>query len=154
MASRVVGYLAVCDPAAPSINGLADALLASRSAITQAVVLLESKGLAGWFRQRGERVHRAEGRIGAFTFEQELDSTIYIEQATLARARGRFTSRRHLGPQRSVGGVRADQRLPCREASPLEVGVAHPQRESTRVEGGGARQLILSSSRHNPVPNA
>lgn len=85
VAGRVIGYLVVCDPAAPTINELADALLASRSAITQAVVLLEGKGLARRFRQRGERLDRVEARLDAFTFEQELDSTSYIEQAALLR---------------------------------------------------------------------
>ena len=37
MVGRVVGYLAVCDPPQQSIDELADALLASRSAITNAV---------------------------------------------------------------------------------------------------------------------
>lgn len=85
VAGRVIGYLAVCEPASPTINELADALLASRSAITQAVVLLEGRGLASRFRQRGERVDRVEARVDAFTFEQELDSTSYVEQAALLR---------------------------------------------------------------------
>jgi hypothetical protein len=46
VAGRVLGYLAVCEPAAQTTNELSEALLASRSAITQAVVLLENRG---WF---------------------------------------------------------------------------------------------------------
>jgi hypothetical protein len=37
MVGRLIGYLAVCDPPDQSIGELADALLASRSAITNAV---------------------------------------------------------------------------------------------------------------------
>lgn len=85
VAGRVIGYLAVCDPATPTINDLSDALLASRSAITQAVVLLEGRGLARRFRQRGERVDRIELRLDTFTFEQDLDPAGYIKQAALLR---------------------------------------------------------------------
>jgi hypothetical protein len=41
-----LGYLAVCEPAAQTISDLSEALLASRSAITQAVVLLR---VGSWF---------------------------------------------------------------------------------------------------------
>ncbi|MFV0429364.1 MAG: GbsR/MarR family transcriptional regulator [Arachnia sp.] len=85
VAGRVIGYLAVCDPATPTINELSDALLASRSAITQAVVTLEGRGLATRFRQRGERVDRVEARIDGFSFEHEFDPTGHIEQAALLR---------------------------------------------------------------------
>ena len=40
--------MSMCEPAAQTINDLAEALLASRSAITQAVVLLENRGLVQW----------------------------------------------------------------------------------------------------------
>jgi DNA-binding transcriptional regulator GbsR (MarR family) len=58
VAGRVLGYLGVCEPAAQTINDLSEALLASRSAITQAVVLLESRGLVQRSRACGERVDR------------------------------------------------------------------------------------------------
>ena len=45
MVGRILGYLAVCDPREQSITELADALLASRSAIAGAVNALESLGL-------------------------------------------------------------------------------------------------------------
>lgn len=48
-------------------------------------MLLEGKGLAKRFRQRGERLDRVEARLDAFTFEQERDSTSHIEQAVLLR---------------------------------------------------------------------
>jgi hypothetical protein len=41
MAGRLLGYLAVCDPPDPTIGELAEALLASRSAIAGAVKFLE-----------------------------------------------------------------------------------------------------------------
>ncbi|RRD42018.1 GbsR/MarR family transcriptional regulator [Buchananella hordeovulneris] len=85
VAGRVIGYLAVCEPAALTINDLADALLASRSAITQAVALLENRGLIKRFRQRGERVDRVTAKTEAFSFEKELDSASYLEQSTLLR---------------------------------------------------------------------
>jgi hypothetical protein len=42
MAGRLLGYLAVCDPPDPTIGELAEALLASRSAIAGAVKFLET----------------------------------------------------------------------------------------------------------------
>ena len=42
MVGRLVGYLAVCDPPEPTIGELAEALLASRSAIAGAVKTLET----------------------------------------------------------------------------------------------------------------
>ena len=85
VAGRLLGYLAVCDPAAQTINELADALLASRSAITQAVVLLEGQGLARRTRARGERVDRVAARLDVFTFERDLDASSYVEQSALLR---------------------------------------------------------------------
>ena len=85
VAGRTLGYLAVCDPAEQTINDLADALLASRSAITQAVVLLEGRGLARRTRARGERVDRVAARFDVVPFESDLDATGYIAQAALIR---------------------------------------------------------------------
>lgn len=58
MVGRLVGYLAVCDPREQSISELADALLASRSAIAGAVNTLESLGLIRRYRAAGERMDR------------------------------------------------------------------------------------------------
>ena len=88
VAGRVLGYLGVCHPAEQTINELADALLASRSAITQAVVLLEGHGLARRTRARGERVDRVAVHLDVFIFERDLDAASYVEQAALLR-RGR-----------------------------------------------------------------
>jgi hypothetical protein len=85
VAGRVLGYLTVCDPAEQTINELSDALLASRSAITQAVVLLEGHGLARRSRARGERVDRVAACLDVFTVERDLDATSYVEQAALLR---------------------------------------------------------------------
>jgi MarR family len=85
VAGRVLGYLGVCEPAEQTINELADALLASRSAITQAVVLLEGQGLARRTRARGERVDRVAVHLDVLIFERDLDGASYVEQAALLR---------------------------------------------------------------------
>jgi DNA-binding MarR family transcriptional regulator len=58
MVGRLIGYLAVCEPREQSIGELADALLASRSAIAGAVNSLETIGLIRRFRAAGERMDR------------------------------------------------------------------------------------------------
>jgi DNA-binding transcriptional ArsR family regulator len=85
VAGRLLGYLGVCDPAEQTINELSDALLASRSAITQAVVLLEGLGLVERARVRGERVDRIAVHLDVDIFERDLDATGYVEQAALLR---------------------------------------------------------------------
>jgi DNA-binding MarR family transcriptional regulator len=58
MVGRLVGYLAVCEPREQSIGELAEALLASRSAIAGAVSALENLGLIRRSRAAGERMDR------------------------------------------------------------------------------------------------
>ncbi len=58
MVGRLLGYLLVCWPREQSISELADALLASRSAIAGAVSTLESLGLVHRSRAAGERMDR------------------------------------------------------------------------------------------------
>jgi DNA-binding MarR family transcriptional regulator len=58
MVGRLLGYLAVCDPPDPSIAELADALLASRSAITGALTNLEVTKVVQRSRTAGERMDR------------------------------------------------------------------------------------------------
>src|SRR4051794_14865048 len=58
MVGRLIGYLAVCDPPRQTIAELADALLASRSAITGAVKMLETMKLVRRSRAAGERMDR------------------------------------------------------------------------------------------------
>jgi DNA-binding MarR family transcriptional regulator len=60
MVGRVIGYLAVCDPPAQTIGDLADALLASRSGITNAVKTLEAIHVVRRIRTAGERVDRVQ----------------------------------------------------------------------------------------------
>ena len=66
---RLLGYLAVCDPQAQTIADLAEALRASRSAITGSVKQLEGLGTVQRTRAAGDRVDRAfrhqPGRAGA-----------------------------------------------------------------------------------------
>ena len=81
----MLGYLAVCEPAALTISDLSEALLASRSAITQAVVLLESRGLVQRCRARGERVDRVTACLDASTFERDFDPTGFAATAALLR---------------------------------------------------------------------
>jgi DNA-binding transcriptional ArsR family regulator len=83
MVGRLLGYLAICDPAEQSIAELADALLASRSAITGAIKSLETVGLIRRSRSAGERMDRVRIDLNspqAFGF----DVTEYIEQKELA----------------------------------------------------------------------
>src|SRR3984957_13916770 len=58
MVGRLLGYLAVCDPREQTISELADALLASRSAIAGAINALEALGLIQRSRAAGERMDR------------------------------------------------------------------------------------------------
>lgn len=58
MVGRLIGYLALCEPREQSIAELADALLASRSAIAGAVNHLETLQLIVRTRSAGERMDR------------------------------------------------------------------------------------------------
>jgi len=84
MVGRLIGYLAVCEPREQSIGELAEALLASRSAIAGAVGTLENLGLIHRSRAAGERMDRI--RI-SMTSSQAMgfDISEYREQGELAR---------------------------------------------------------------------
>ena len=58
MVGRLLGYLMICEPREQSISELAEALLASRSAIAGAVNTLEQLGLIRRSRAAGERMDR------------------------------------------------------------------------------------------------
>jgi TorA maturation chaperone TorD len=58
MVGRVLGYLLVCEPREPTIAELSDALLASRSAITGALGVLERSDAIRRSRAAGERSDR------------------------------------------------------------------------------------------------
>ncbi|MGB6772238.1 MAG: MarR family transcriptional regulator [Candidatus Dormiibacterota bacterium] len=88
---RLLGYLAVCDPREQSIAELADALLASRSAIAGAVNTLESLGLIRRSRAAGERMDRVCIDL-SLPRAMGFDLSEYQEQGELARE-----GLRHLG---------------------------------------------------------
>jgi DNA-binding MarR family transcriptional regulator len=84
MMGRLVGYLAVCDPPEQSIAELAEALLASRSAIAGAVNTLENLRLIQRSRAAGERMDRV--RIDrSYIQTAAFDLAEYREQGELAR---------------------------------------------------------------------
>ena len=84
MVGRLVGYLAVCDPPEQSIGELAEALLASRSAIAGAVKVLEAVHTIRRTRAAGERMDRVALDMSS---PQALgfDLTEYQELRDLAR---------------------------------------------------------------------
>jgi hypothetical protein len=82
---RVLGYLAVCDPPQQTIAGLAEALLASRSAITGAVKQLDDYQAVRRTRAAGERVDRVSLNPAAVLEPRGFDASIYKQQAELAR---------------------------------------------------------------------
>jgi len=84
MAGRLLGYLFVCDPPQQTIDELGEALLASRSAITGAVKLLESHGMARRARTAGERMDRV-GLNPASRQPQNFDAGLHKEHAALFR---------------------------------------------------------------------
>jgi DNA-binding MarR family transcriptional regulator len=84
MVGRLVGYLAVCDPPEQSMTELADALLASRSAIAGAVNVLESLGIIRRTRAAGERMDRVCIDLSS-PRALGFDLSEYQEQAELAR---------------------------------------------------------------------
>src|ERR1700722_2127247 len=84
MVGRLLGYLAVCDPHEQSISELADALLASRSAIAGAVNSLENLALIRRSRAAGERMDRVRIYMSS-PQATGFDRSEYQEQGDLAR---------------------------------------------------------------------
>ncbi len=84
MVGRLLGYLAVCDPPDQTINELADALLASRSAIAGAVNTLELLRLVQRSRAAGERMDRVRIDLSSPN-ATGMDITEYQELGELAR---------------------------------------------------------------------
>lgn len=83
MVGRLIGYLMICGPREQTIGELAEALLASRSAITGAVKSLESLGLISRTRPAGERMDRVRlDRTSRRAFGFEMAE--YEEMAALA----------------------------------------------------------------------
>ena len=84
MVGRLLGFLAVCDPPEQTIGDLAEALLASRSAITGAVKTLETMHVIRRSRSAGERMDR----VGIDMSSPEamgMDVSEYEELGQLAR---------------------------------------------------------------------
>jgi DNA-binding MarR family transcriptional regulator len=84
MVGRLLGYLAVCEPREQSIAELAEALLASRSAIAGAVSAVENLGLLRRSRAAGERMDRVRIELTG-PKAMGFDTSEYQEQADLAR---------------------------------------------------------------------
>ncbi|HET9187822.1 MAG TPA: MarR family transcriptional regulator [Acidothermaceae bacterium] len=84
MVGRLIGYLSICDPREQTIAELAEALLASRSAITGAVNSLETLGLVRRSRAAGERMDKVRIDITG-PRSMGFDVTEYQEQGELAR---------------------------------------------------------------------
>jgi hypothetical protein len=84
MVGRLIGYLSVCDPREQSIGELAEALLASRSAIANAVNTLETLKLVRRSRAAGERMDRVQLDLSSPN-AMGFDTSEYQEQADLAR---------------------------------------------------------------------
>jgi DNA-binding transcriptional regulator GbsR (MarR family) len=84
MVGRVLGYLLVCQPPEQSIAELSEALLASRSAITGALEVLERLHAIHRSRAAGERMDRV--RLDFSSAEARgFDITEYQELGDLAR---------------------------------------------------------------------
>lgn len=83
MVGRLYGYLAICDPPDQTINELAEALMASRSAVTGGVKVLEQQGSIRRTRAAGERMDRV--RLDHSSRQaQGFDIAEYQEQRDLA----------------------------------------------------------------------
>lgn len=84
MVGRLLGYLAICDPREQSIAELAEALLASRSAIAGAINALDSLDMISRTRAAGERMDRVRIDLTG-PRSMGFDVTEYREQGDLAR---------------------------------------------------------------------
>ncbi len=83
MVGRLLGYLAICEPRDQSIGELAEALLASRSAISGALKTLENIKYVRRTRTAGERMDRV--RLDLSPQAHGFDVTEYQELGALAR---------------------------------------------------------------------
>ncbi len=98
MAGRLLGYLAVCDPPDPTIGELAEALLASRSAIAGAVKFLEETTHAVHrSRIAGERMDRVRIDLSS---PQSLGMDVSEYQELLEMAREGLDVLRDASPER------------------------------------------------------
>ncbi len=84
MVGRVLGYLLVCDPREQTIGELSEALLASRSAITSALNVLERIHAVQRARAAGERMDKVRLDLSS-PQSRGFDITEYEELGELAR---------------------------------------------------------------------
>lgn len=81
---RVVGYLSVCEPMQQSINEIAETLLTSRSAVNNALKMLEAQKLITRTRPAGTRADLVS--LTPISWENAgFDPSEYVEMARLAR---------------------------------------------------------------------
>ena len=85
VAGRVLGYLLICRPPQQTIDEIAAALLASRSAITGAVNLLAGQRAITRTRAAGQRVDRVGLDPAAMLDPGGFDGATYREQSAIAR---------------------------------------------------------------------
>jgi DNA-binding MarR family transcriptional regulator len=84
VAGRLIGYLYVCEPMEQTINDIADSLLTSRSAINNAVKMLETQKLIHRSRTAGTRADTIS--LNPLGWENlGFDPTEYLHMASLAR---------------------------------------------------------------------
>lgn len=84
VAGRLIGFLYVCEPAQQSINDIADTLLTSRSAINNAVKMLETQKLIHRSRPAGTRADLI--CLNPLGWENlGFDPSEYLEMARLGR---------------------------------------------------------------------
>ena len=100
MVGRVLGYLLVCEPRDQSIAELSEALLASRSAITGALDVLERLHAIQRSRAAGERMDRVRTDFSSAE-ARGFDITEYQELGDLAREGLEVLSD---APARTAGG--------------------------------------------------
>jgi MarR family len=81
---RLIGYLSVCEPMEQSINDIAEALLTSRSAISNAVKMLETQNLIHRLRPAGTRADLIS-LSPLNSKNMGFDPSEYRELASLAR---------------------------------------------------------------------
>src|SRR3989440_1455838 len=106
MAGRLLGYLAICEPREQSIAELAEALLASRSAISGALKTLEIIGYIRRTRSAGERMDRVWLDMSSRQ-AHGFDVSEYQELGELAREGLKVVSE-HAPPARRADLVRMD----------------------------------------------
>lgn len=83
-AGRLIGYLSVCEPMEQPINDIAEALLTSRSAINNAVRMLETQHLIHRSRPAGTRADLISFSLPSAK-NMGFDPGEYQEMASLAR---------------------------------------------------------------------